>query len=250
MSFRIALFVAIVLGLLTAAANFIKVRDKISTLKTERDEWHGKYDTTFADLTKTKANLDKTTQKLKDTETELASTKTDRDNALAEAETQKRQATSLADQLKKTKQALDDAQAKLAAWDASGVQPEQIKELLAQLKQIQSDRLTLSNQLAHLNYQYYKATNELARYVFGEVVPPEPPDLVGKVMVVDPKWEFVVLNVGQDQQVVEYGHLLISRNGKLVAKVRVRSVDKDRCIANVMPGWQLSDIYEGDTVTP
>jgi len=70
------------------------------------------------------------------------------------------------------------------------------------------------------------------------------------VVVVDPKWDFVVLNIGTDQSVLEHGEMLVSRNGKLVAKVIVRTVDKDRCIANIMPGWRLGDVFEGDLVTP
>ena len=69
-------------------------------------------------------------------------------------------------------------------------------------------------------------------------------------MVVDPKWDFVVLNIGSDQNLKEKGQLLVSRNGKLVAKVIVSSIQKDRSIANVMPGWKLGQVIEGDEVTP
>ena len=55
---------------------------------------------------------------------------------------------------------------------------------------------------------------------------------------------------GEDQGVLERGELLVNRNGKLVAKVVVRSVQKDRCIANVLPGWELGEVMEGDQVIP
>ena len=74
---------------------------------------------------------------------------------------------------------------------------------------------------------------------------PLPAGLKGKVLVADPKWNFVVLNVGEDQGVLERGELLVNRNGKLVAKVVVRSVQKDRCIANVLPGWELGRSHGG-----
>ena len=77
-----------------------------------------------------------------------------------------------------------------------------------------------------------------------------PADLKGKVVVVDPKWDFVVLNIGDDQGVLQDGEMLVSREGKLVAKVIVRTVEKDRCIANVVPGWKLGEMIEGDKVTP
>jgi hypothetical protein len=35
-----------------------------------------------------------------------------------------------------------------------------------------------------------------------------------------------------------------------VAKVIVRSIQKDRAIANVMPGWKLGEVLEGDQVIP
>ena len=37
---------------------------------------------------------------------------------------------------------------------------------------------------------------------------------------------------------------------QLVAKVIVSSVQKDRCVANIMPGWQLGEVIEGDQVIP
>ena len=75
-------------------------------------------------------------------------------------------------------------------------------------------------------------------------------DLKGKVVVVDPKWDFVVLDIGDEQGVLKDGELLVSRDGKLVAKVIVRTVEKDRCIANIVPGWKLGEVFEGDQVTP
>ena len=44
--------------------------------------------------------------------------------------------------------------------------------------------------------------------------------------------------------------MLVNRNSKLVAKVRILKVEKDRCIANVVPGWKLGEIVEGDAAIP
>jgi hypothetical protein len=75
-------------------------------------------------------------------------------------------------------------------------------------------------------------------------------NLRGRILVVDPKWDFVVLNIGENQGVLPEGELLVSREGKLVAKIIVRSVEGNRCIANIMPGWKLGEVIEGDEVTP
>jgi len=77
-----------------------------------------------------------------------------------------------------------------------------------------------------------------------------PYELNAKVAAFDPKWRFVVLDAGEEQGIRKEGELLVNRNGKLIAKVLVSTVEKDRCIANVMPGWELSEIIEGDTAIP
>ena len=59
-----------------------------------------------------------------------------------------------------------------------------------------------------------------------------------------------MVDVGEVQGVKQDGELLVSRAGKLVAKVIVTSIQKDRCIANVMPGWKLGEVLEGDVVIP
>jgi hypothetical protein len=43
---------------------------------------------------------------------------------------------------------------------------------------------------------------------------------------------------------------LLSRNGKLLARARISSVHPDRCIADLLPGWELNEILEGDTAIP
>jgi hypothetical protein len=91
---------------------------------------------------------------------------------------------------------------------------------------------------------------ELDRYRNPEKPVFLPASLKGKVLVADPKWNFVVLDIGGEQGVLEYGELLVNRNGRLVAKVVVRSVQKDRSIANVLPGWELGEVMEGDMVIP
>ena len=88
-------------------------------------------------------------------------------------------------------------------------------------------------------------TSSNARYRAARVLPV---GLAGKVLVVDPKWSFVVLNIGEKQGAVRRGVLLVSRNSKLIGKVRISSTQAERSIANIMPGWKLGEIAEGDQV--
>lgn len=251
MLIRISLIVAIVAGLATAGISLIKVKEKIEIVKAERNDWHQKYDTTYAELTSTKDELDKTSKTLKKTQTELASTKDERDKAVAEANTQSRRAAQLNDELNKTRTERDDAQAELAAWAALGIPVNEVKRVIELAKTLQEQVDVQKEEIVALIRANTRLTNQIARLIGGEAYKVLlPAGLRGNVLVTDPKWDFVILDVGEDQGVLEYGELLVNRNGKLVAKVVVRTVQKNRCIANVMPGWKLGDVIEGDQVIP
>ena len=247
---RICLFIAIVAVLAAAVLNVVVVRDKITTLVAERNDWHGKYDTSQADLAKTRSDLDKTTKTLKSTQQELASTKTERDKAVEQAAAEVKKASELSDKLAKSNQERDDAQAYLARYKGTGFEPEQILTLGKQIKDAQAALEESKVVNVDLQRQLKKTQVELAKFIIPEYHVPLPVKLRGKVLVVDPKWDFVVLNVGEDQDVLKDGELLVSRDGRLVAKVRISSVQKDRSIANVLPGWKLGDVIEGDMVMP
>lgn len=77
---------------------------------------------------------------------------------------------------------------------------------------------------------------------------PELPPVSGKVVAVDPKWNFIVLDMGAEHGLVPKGILMISRGSKLVGKAKLTRVDADRSIANVLPGWDLRQVQEGDQI--
>lgn len=250
MLIRISLIIAILAGLATAGLSFVQVKKKIELVKTERNDWHQKFDTTDASLKSTKKELAKTEKELGDTKTELTNTQQERDKAVAEATAQIKRATQLNEELTKTKADRDDARANLAAWGALGIPVNQVKDVIALAKQLQEEREVLLQEKKILLANNAKLDNELRMYRDKEYNVPLPASLRGTVLVADPKWDFVVINVGQDEGVLESGQLLVNRNGKLVAKVVIRTVQKGRSIANVMPGWKLGDVLEGDQVIP
>jgi len=251
MLIRISLVIAILAGLAAGALNFLKVKEKIETLATERNEWHGKYDTTFAELTTTKADLDKTSKDLKQTQDTLAATSQERDAAVKEAATQIKKATDLAGKLTTTTEERDDARANLAAYVATGYKAEQISGLGKQIDKTQKALEAMADEKKILQLALTRKTAELERFT-GDKPIEMPAKLQGKIVVSDPKWDFVVVNVGEDEGVLPYGELLVSRAGVLVAKVIVRDVQKGRSIANIIPGWKMAgvEIMEGDQVIP
>jgi hypothetical protein len=250
MLIRICLIVAIIAGLAVGGLNFVKVKEKITVLqtnlKTESDA-HQKFESQYK---ATQKDLDKRTAELKQTKAELEATAAAKEKAEAEVAAQTKRAEKLTDDLTKTRTERDTAQSDLAAYKATGVTPQQILGMNKEFKTLQDNLAVSESENKILLQKLKKVETELAVYRDPNFFVTLPSGLKGKVLVADPKWNFVVLNVGEDQGVLERGELLVNRNGRLVAKVVVRSVQKDRSIANVLPGWELGEVMEGDLVIP
>jgi uncharacterized membrane-anchored protein YhcB (DUF1043 family) len=250
MLIRISLIVAIVAALAVGALNILLVRDKINTLIDQRNDFHSKWDQTRNELDRTRRDLAKTQNDLAQTQQDLTNTMTQLAKVAADDQVQTKRANELADKLAKTSQELDDTQNQLAAYKATGYSPDQIAGLAKTIKAAQDELEAVKEENGVLNLTVNNLRNQLYELIGSNVVVTLRADLKGKIIAVDPKWDFVVLNIGGEQGVLDNGELLVSRDGKLVAKVIVRSVQKDRSIANIMPGWQLGDVIEGDVVTP
>ena len=250
MLIRISLIVAIIAGLAVSGLNFLKVKEKITTIQQQREDERTAKVQAQTELASTKKDLEKTTADLKTTKATLETTTAERDKATADLANMTKRADQLAADRDKIRKERDDAQADLAAYVGTGLKPEQILAMNKQFKDLQAALDASQDEKKLLGQKITQLQTRLDRYESPEKPVYLPASLTGKVLVTDPKWNFVVLNVGLDQGIKEYGELLVNRNGKLVAKVIVRSAQKDRSIANVMPGWQLGEVMEGDQVTP
>jgi len=250
MLLRISLIVAIIAGLAVGGLNFVMVKDKVVTLANDRDNERGLKDKALGELATTKKKLSDTTAALEHTRKDLADMTSEKEKVQADLDAQTKVVAKLTDDLKKTAKDLDDAKSELAAYAASGLTPPQVVAIDKQYRELQKAMEALEGENKLLAQKIQRLENELAIYKVKDYVVPLPAGLAGKVIASDPKWNFVILDVGQNQGVLEYGELLVNRNGKLVAMVRVRTVRKDSCVANVMPGWQIGEVIEGDQVIP
>ncbi|HEX7469908.1 MAG TPA: hypothetical protein VF437_04110 [Verrucomicrobiae bacterium] len=247
---RIFLLIAIVAGLTAGVLNFVKVKENITVLRTDLKTTQDNLASTKTDLNNTKSTLAKTESDLKRTRTQLADAVAERDKAVkAEALAQQR-AQKLTDEMTDVRKKLDDAQAELAAYKVAGMTPLEVANANKQIKELQNTLNALRAENKILGTTIRNLKSELAIYRDPDSRPSLPATLHGKVVVYDPKWEFVLLDVGEDQGVVVNGELLVNRNGKLIAKVIVRSIQKDRCIANIVSGWKYGELIEGDSVIP
>lgn len=250
MVLRISLIVAILAGLGAGYMAYYEFSQQIPAIQKQRDDEKTAKNNEITAHNKTKADLKATNAVLVLTRQELADTKSERDKAVARADAESKRADDLSAKLTKANADLQDAQNELAEYKSSGLTPDQVVHLEKNLKDAQTEIIAIKGEMLVLNRSLIAVRARLAKYE-GPVTWVELPSaLKGSVLVVDPKWDFVVLDVGADKGAIQDGEMLVSRDGKLVAKVVIRSVQKDRCIANIIPGWKLGPVIEGDVVTP
>jgi len=250
MLLRISLILAILAGLGAGGVAYYEMSTQIPALTDQRDKQKADKNTEIAAHKATKQVLKKTQSDLAQTQQDLSDTKTQLTKSEARADAQQKRADDLGGQLDKTKADLKVAQDGLADFQASGLTAIQVRQLDKQVKDSQKQILVINEEKNILQRNYNTVKSKLDALIGPNPDILLPADLRGKILVVDPKWDFVVLDVGATQGAVQDGELLVSRDGKLVAKVVIRTVEKDRCIANIVRGWKLGEVVEGDVVTP
>jgi hypothetical protein len=244
---RICLIIAIVAGLAAGAISFFKVQDIITTTRAARDDWHKRDTDEIAAHTKTKRTLKDTVAKLDSTEKELAETKSDLDAANGKVADLTKHNEALTAKLDKANSDLDDAQGKLAQW--SGLpDPPLIRGIIADLEKTRLAKQALIGENKLLAAKVTEWENRWDNFFHDSAPVILPTGLRGKIVAVDPKYDFVVLNIGEDQGVKERGEMMIDHDGKLLGKVRIKSVFKDQCVANILPNWKRGEVMEGDEV--
>ncbi len=244
---RICLIVTILAGLAAGALTFTKVQDIITTTRQQRDEWHQKDTSEVAAHNTTKKTLTETKTKLETTQKNLAQTKSSLDAANSKVDDLTKNNTDLTAKLDKASADRDEAQQKLERW--SGLpDPAAIRGIMADLEKTRKAKEAVIGENKLLAAKVMEWVNRWDNYFHDTAPVILPTGLRGKILAVDPKYDFVVLNIGDEQGVKERGEMMVDRNGKLLGKVRIKSVSKNRCVANILPDWQRGQMMEGDEV--
>ena len=151
----------------------------------------------------------------------------------------------------KTKK-LEEIQAQLTTKTPNGNIDEMIKQVgeltkakadlegkVAELTQVQE---TLNKQLGEVRSKAAAAENQ----VIGYKTEYTKPGLTGTVLAYNPGWNFVVINVGDRQSLKAGKEMVVKRDGQMIAKVRVKTVEPASSIADVIP----SSVAKGQSVQP
>lgn len=250
MLLRICLILAILTGVGVIGVSQFMLKPQIEEIITTRDHNKTEWDKSKSELAKTKTTLKNTSEKLAKTETTLEETKGQLTATTAKFESEQKRANGLQDGLNKSNSELKAAKDQLFTYESTGVKPEEIRGLVASVKSFTVENQALKAESQMLVRKVNQQEITIKNLTGNNEDPLLPRDIRGKVVVVDPKWDFLVLDIGAKNSLVQNGVLLVSRNGELVAKVRVMEVQENRSIANIMPGWKIKDVTEGDLVLP
>jgi hypothetical protein len=244
---RVGLTAVILAAVAVTALNFSLLKHKLIDLQARLTAQTAARVAAEDALSKTKNNLVATAAALQSTRAALDATTAEKEQALAAAASHKKQAEKLAGELVATAKDRDDAQAYLARYKATTFEPEQVLQAAGLIKALRNDLAAAQKE--------NKGLTAKVKMLLGSdkelgIPVPLPADLTARVIAADPKWHFIVLDVGEDQGVLLNGEVLVSRQGKLLGKAKVSRVQPGRCVANMMPGWEFGEIAEGDQVIP
>jgi hypothetical protein len=249
MLLKISLGVVILAGLATLYFSHFQVAEKITTLTTSLADTTKQKDDALAEQAKSKKEATESKKNMEIAQKQVGELTNTLAQVSARAIEQEKRADKASADLTKTSEERNEAQRELASWKALGLPIDQIRKQGDELKKVSTERDTYIAENKILDRKRRTLETELARYT-GEIEPTIelPAGTKGKIIAVDPKYNFVVLDIGGNQGVLKDAKLLVNRNGRLVAKVKITSVQPDRAIANILPEWRQDEVMEGDQV--
>jgi outer membrane murein-binding lipoprotein Lpp len=244
------LLILTLIGVLTSAVLAFLVIQKKVEKEQSLEQASSELDLSKASLKKTKDELETAKKDLGETTTKLtdASSKSQTlQSSLTEAESK---VTKLETDLKAAKEKVETAEAKVEeinkALDGKSATEVKAAALKAQeeLSALQREKKIIDDQLAAASAEVAKLKDAKKRSETGDM----PPGIAGKIMSINPAWNFVVMNVGQDEGVVENGLFIVYRGKELVGKVKVVSTEAHTSVADILPEWKKGEIQPGDDV--
>lgn len=202
------------------------------TFKATKDELKSTQDK----LTDTQSKLNESDAKVQQLTTDLASVRRDLEGKVTELSAA---TTKLADVETKYKSVMDD----LGGREAKVVVA-QLTESTEKVKVLEGEKKIVEDSLAQKSalVAKYEDLDRLRDKGYA------PDDLSGKVMAINKAWNFVVLDIGKDNRLVEGVDLVVYRGDTMIGKVRSVSVDATSAVADVLPDWTKQEIQVGDRV--
>jgi hypothetical protein len=247
MLLKISLILAILVG---AATLFFtgNVKTKLDTVTGERDQAVQAQQAAQDAQRKAQDDAKKSKAALEIASKDLSTATNMLRDVSNELNVQKKRADTASANLVTVTEERNQARQELNQWTALGIPVERVREALETNRRLQSERTAMLTENKTFSRRVTELTARLRRYEGEPSEPPLPAGTKGKVVAVDPKYDFVVLDIGANQGLVQDASMLVNRDGRLVARVKITRVEPNRAIANIMPEWKQDDVLEGDQV--
>ena len=193
-------------------------------------------DNRYEQLFTTKDDLKKTQDELSKTQAELAQTKQDLDAA-------RKEIAGLNERIAQKETELAGLQQKIGTLEG------QMAELNRTIEDKKAQIAKIENEKVELNDENQRLEVELARYLNDpNIVKQMPKGLSGNIVVVNPDWNFVVLDIGTKEGLVNNAYMLVHRADQLIGRVRITNAQDHMAIADIQREWASAPLQEGDRV--
>ena len=216
------------------------------TMAAALDELVGRAQNQYTRLNETRDGLDQTQKTLAETKT--AKEKVEGDLA-AEKKITKDQGEKITAQTDELKQKADSIAQLEEAKKGLQEKAEDQKTQLDKLEQEKKDLVEAKKQDGDLIKSLQRKIAVYEGVASGQSIPIAP-GRKGQVLYVNPTWNFVVLGLTKDSEVVPNVDLIVHRQDKFIGKIRISEVKSDfnLAVAEIVNDRQQGTIQEGDDV--
>ncbi|MCX7818797.1 MAG: hypothetical protein N2652_06290 [Kiritimatiellae bacterium] len=167
-------------------------------------------------------------------------------------------------ELARTRQELDAARQEIAGLN------EQLAQKNAQIAQARQKVNEINSQIEELSRQVSEQKEQIAQLERGKTelleakqrledalapfLPPPIPsrdvvrNLRGQVLIADPQWNFVVLNIGKNAGVQKNTTLLVHRGDEMIGRIRISDVRDEISVGDIERDWTRGPVQPGDRV--
>ncbi|NBT90304.1 MAG: hypothetical protein EBT50_05645 [Verrucomicrobia bacterium] len=203
-----------------------------------------KWNTTNDDLTSTKGTLKNTEETLTEQKAKNQELTLHADKLSKDLETTKSDLESTNSKLKLTAEQLQAYQDGL-----KGKKPDElfqeINDLSEKVKVAEGEQKMLAAARDKTEAELKKLRDQM------EMIKPggtKSMSLSGRILAVNPTWNFVILDLGKNDQVVEGLTMVVYRGQKMIGKIKTVTVDAQTAVADVLPETPAAAIEVGDQV--
>jgi septal ring factor EnvC (AmiA/AmiB activator) len=184
----------------------------------------------WQELQDTKAELEQTKEELRATKLELVATKSELNDA-------RDQVYNLTQELSQAKEELERANTQVADLET------QVAGLRGELEALNERVLAVEEERDEWESRYEACDAELQICLGGKI-----PNVMGRVLVVNPEWNFVVIDIGKSQGLSPPAEMLVHREDDLIGRIRLSTVQEEMAVGQILGDWEQRSIQAGDFV--